>query len=430
MTVDHFGMTLVAKNIEHQSDTLMSLYQDAHRGEALALLNASADAADALPVILPQIPDRDELSAHYPWLDGMLSIVLPRPAAPLTCGQLERPACFGRLLVHRQVYRPRGAWLAAINNTRRGNATAGSAADATISSGGEEATASGDANATSGDAAIDATRLTALNGTARNAAAPPANANASLGRADGRHFFASTEQAAQFRAHATSALGLPAVCPGPEWQRTVTLIYRHDARGYVNTEQMIAALQQTVDGYRNQGWRLKLVEPSTEPLRAQAAHWACSDLVVTVHGAHAANMMFLRNTSGVVMTAPCGCAGRSGFMVGLAADAGLCYWDTLEDCAPGQARPQCEQSRLAPHGDTPTQTAHFELNWQVPIERALERLSGERGEMCGPKHWPRAKSRSASAAASAHKAAGQATTSLWARLSGRLFDSVRESVNI
>ena len=68
--------------------------------------------------------------------------------------------------------------------------------------------------------------------------------------------------------------------------------------------------------------KLNVWEANSEPesLAKQAARLACTDLLVSVHGAQATNMIFMPPTSGMIYAARCGCT-QGG--IGCAAPPGL-----------------------------------------------------------------------------------------------------------
>ena len=200
--------------------------------------------------------------------------------------------------------------------------------------------------------------------------------------------FHSPNDARSFRARAKRQLRLPA-CSSTH--KTLSFVYRTDARGYTNTHAIIKAAEALVKKHR--GWRLSAWEPQVESLAKQAARFACTDLLVTVHGAHASNMIFLPEHAGVVWTAPCGCLedsgkGKGGYMFFLAAQLGLCSWDALQDCPAHVAAPGTEgyaqyraqhACNIHPHGDDPNMTASFGANWERPLAAAMARVGQRMG---------------------------------------------------
>ena len=111
-------------------------------------------------------------------------------------------------------------------------------------------------------------------------------------------------------------------------------------------------------------------EANSEPesLAKQAARLACTDLLVSVHGAQATNMIFMPPTSGMIYAARCGCTQTSGFMKAMADQIGLRWWDELEDCEPWQDGTCVSINEV---GNSSNYTADFDSNWEKPISRAL-----------------------------------------------------------
>ena len=193
-----------------------------------------------------------------------------------------------------------------------------------------------------------------------------------------RQLFASAADVRRFQWRAASTLKLPE-CPPPSEKLTVTMAVRRDARGYVNWDELIGKTRSLLKRVTPEGetpWTLELWEPKAEDLHGQAQRLSCTDLLLSVQGAHASNMMFMPPRAGVLFTARCGCKYQSGFMHELASQLGLRWWDALEDCTAGQTNSSAggECNTWNEHGKTSTVLSDFEANWEQPLTRALMAL--------------------------------------------------------
>ena len=311
-------------NIAHQADSLLSLYSDmtssSHMTERLA--NASS-------VLLPQFLSDESLHA-WPWLVDMLKVVLPNATTGervmRTCEDLAArpPICFDELIVHRQM----GPWVNKDGGDRR--------------------------------------KLHKINPELLPSPSPGPFDDVRDDAAEvSRMYFPSESTAKSFRQRAKEVLQLP-TCPDVGKSLTLTLVVRRDARGYKNWDEIINQTAELVAQHKP--WTFSYWEPKSESLATQAARFACTDLLVSVHGAHAMNMIFMPPTAGVIYAARCGCSQTSGYMKQLAAQTGLRWWDELEDCAPSDTRTCVTISEV---GESSNHTADFEKNWQEPIAQAL-----------------------------------------------------------
>ena len=182
-----------------------------------------------------------------------------------------------------------------------------------------------------------------------------------------RTYFPSIDFARSFHKRAAEVLQLE-TCPGFGHWLTLTLVVRRDARGYANWEEIINKTAAVVEAHKP--WKLNVWEANSEPesLAKQAARLACTDLLVSVHGAQATNMIFMPPTSGMIYAARCGCTQTSGFMKAMADQIGLRWWDELEDCEPWQDGTCVSINEV---GNSSNYTADFDSNWEKPISRAL-----------------------------------------------------------
>ena len=180
-------------------------------------------------------------------------------------------------------------------------------------------------------------------------------------------YFPNTSFVQSFHKRAAEVLQLK-TCPGLGKWLTLTLVVRRDARGYTNWDEIIKKTDAVVE--RHKPWRFKIWEAGSEPesLAKQAARLACTDLLVSVHGAQSTNMIFMPPTAGIIYAARCGCSQSSGFMKPMADQLSLRWWDELEDCAPWQTGKCVSINEV---GETSNYTADFEANWEEPIARAL-----------------------------------------------------------
>lgn len=99
----------------------------------------------------------------------------------------------------------------------------------------------------------------------------------------GRQLFADKGDVRSFQWRAASTLKLPA-CVTPSEKLTVTMAVRRDARGYANWEEIAAKAKEVVERYPP--WSLELWEPKAERLAGQAQRLSCTDLFLSVQGAH------------------------------------------------------------------------------------------------------------------------------------------------
>ena len=251
LTVQHIN-TYNQDSLQHQAASLLAMYADADKDMQTRLARTTS-------VVLPQYSSRVQLDDEMQWLEGMLGVVLPKCVLPnkcndgqrelYACAELAEPTCFDELIIHRQV----GPWRASHEQQQ------------------EQSKQSPDAAA-------------------------------AMGR--GRQLFANASEVRRFQWRAASTLHLPS-CSPPSEKLTATLAVRRDSRGYANWEEIIAKAKALVA--RHPPWRLELWEPKAEELAGQAQRLACTDLLVTVQGAHATNMIFMPPRAGVLFTARCGC---------------------------------------------------------------------------------------------------------------------------
>jgi len=276
-TVQHIN-AYNEESIQHQAAALFAMFGDAGDDKEM-----QKKLARVTSVVLPQYKGREQLAGEMQWLTGMLGVVLPKCVSNKcregqrelhACAELAEPVCYDELIVHRQV----GPWSAS----------------------------HGKAKAKKTDAAVDM----------RN-----------------RQLFASAGDVRRFQWRAGSTLKLPE-CASPSKRLTLTMAVRRDARGYMNWDELIGKTRSLVK--RHPPWSLELWEPKAEDLHGQAQRLACTDLLISVQGAHAANMIFMPPRAGLLFTARCGCKYQSGFMHELASQLGLRWWDALEDCSGDQ----------------------------------------------------------------------------------------------
>ena len=319
-TVQHIN-AYNEESIQHQGASLLAMFGDAGEDKEM-----QKRLARVTSVVLPQYASREQLAGEMQWLTGMLGVVLPKCVSNKckegqrelhACAELAEPVCFDELIVHRQV----GPWSASHGKAQKEK----EAADM------------------------------------RN-----------------RQLFASAADVRRFQWRAASTLKLPE-CPPPSEKLTVTMAVRRDARGYVNWDELIGKTRSLLKRVTPEGetpWTLELWEPKAEDLHGQAQRLSCTDLLLSVQGAHASNMMFMPPRAGVLFTARCGCKYQSGFMHELASQLGLRWWDALEDCTAGQTNSSAggECNTWNEHGKTSTVLSDFEANWEQPLTRALMAL--------------------------------------------------------
>ena len=325
-----FGLAFVVQhvdtffpfNIGHQADSLLSLYSD-----MLLRPHVERRLAKASTVLMPQFANSSGLPTDWPWLVDMLKIVLPNTTDGSerqlrACDELANkpPICFDELVVHRQV----GPWI----NT-------GGRASRELNYQNER------------QRRVDQPEFVV----------PEVH----------RTYFPSLDFAQSFHKRAAEVLQLE-TCPGFGNWLTLTLVVRRDARGYANWDEIIKKTAAVVEAHKP--WKLNVWEANSEPesLAKQAARLACTDLLVSVHGAQSTNMIFMPPTSGMVYAARCGCTQTSGFMKAMADQIGLRWWDELEDCEPWQDGTCVSINEV---GNSSNYTADFDANWEKPISRAL-----------------------------------------------------------
>ena len=325
-----FGLAFVVQhvdtffpfNIGHQADSLLSLYSDMQLRP-----HVEQRLAKASTVLMPQFANSSGLQTEWPWLVDMLKIVLPnKPDGSerqlRACDELANrpPICFDELVIHRQV----GPW---INTGGRANRE------------------------------LDYQDARQRRVDQPQAVVPEVH----------RTYFPSIDFARSFHTRAAEVLQLE-TCPGLGHWLTLTLVVRRDARGYANWEEIINKTAAVVEAHKP--WTLNVWEANSEPesLAKQAARLACTDLLVSVHGAQATNMIFMPPTSGMIYAARCGCTQTSGFMKAMADQIGLRWWDELEDCEPWQDGTCVSINEV---GNSSNYTADFDSNWEKPISRAL-----------------------------------------------------------
>ena len=324
-----FGLAFVVQhvdtffpfNIGHQADSLLSLYSDMQLRP-----HVERRLAKASSVLMPQFANTSGLQTDWPWLVDMLKIVLPNTTDGgerqlRACDELANrpPICFDELVIHRQV----GPW---------------------INTGGR------------------ASRELDYQNERRRRVDPQGDVPEVH-----RTYFPNLGFAQSFHKRAAEVLQLKA-CPGFGNWLTLTLVVRRDARGYANWDEIINKTTAVVE--RHKPWMLTVWEANSEPesLAKQAARLACTDLLVSVHGAQSTNMIFMPPTAGMIYVARCGCTQTSGFMKAMADQIGLRWWDELEDCEPWQDGTCVSINEV---GDTSNYTADFEANWEKTISRAL-----------------------------------------------------------
>ena len=325
-----FGLAFVVQhvdtffpfNIGHQADSLLSLYSD-----MLLRPHVEQRLAKASTVLMPQFANSSGLQTDWPWLVDMLKIVLPNTTDGSerqlrACDELANkpPICFDELVIHRQV----GPW---INTGGRGSRE------------------------------LDYQNERQRRVDQPQVVVPDVH----------RTYFPSLDFAQSFHKRAAEVLQLE-TCPGFGNWLTLTLVVRRDARGYANWDEIINKTAALVEAHKP--WKLNVWEANSEPesLAKQAARLACTDLLVSVHGAQSTNMIFMPPTSGMIYAARCGCTQTSGFMKAMADQIGLRWWDELEDCEQWQDGTCVSINEV---GNSSNYTADFDNNWEKPISRAL-----------------------------------------------------------